>query len=63
VVGLIPERFGERAFKTVISKNVKLEEAHSRAQSIYAYEPNSPRTSPEITATIRAGNFSEHRGS
>lgn len=33
--------FGERLFQTIIPKNVKLEEAHSRALSIYAYAPES----------------------
>jgi chromosome partitioning protein len=41
VVSAIRERFGNLAFTTVIPKNVKLEEAHSRAQSIFTYAPKS----------------------
>ena len=41
VINFIRERFGKIAFDTVIPKNIKLEEAHSRAQSIYTYAPKS----------------------
>lgn len=41
VLAAIQKRFGEATFKTVIPKNVKLEEAHSRAQSIFTYAPHS----------------------
>ena len=34
-------RFGDVVFKTVIRKNVKVEEAHSRAESIFTYAPDS----------------------
>lgn len=37
----IRERFGTLTFETVIPKNVRLEEAHSRAQSIFSHAPNS----------------------
>jgi chromosome partitioning protein len=33
--------FKEMVFHTVIPKNIKLEEAHSRAESIFAYAPDS----------------------
>jgi chromosome partitioning protein len=41
VLAAIQKRFGDVAFKTVIPKSVKLEEAHSRVQSVYAYAPTS----------------------
>lgn len=41
VVAAVRERFGEIAFETIIPKNIKLEEAHSRAESIYTYAPKS----------------------
>lgn len=37
----IRDRFGTLTFETVIPKNVRLEEAHSRAQSIFSHAPNS----------------------
>lgn len=37
----IKARFGKATFQTVIPKNIKLEEAHSWAQSIYEYAPRS----------------------
>ena len=40
-VNAIRQRFGDKAFTTVIPKNVKLEEAHSRAQHVFAYAPDS----------------------
>jgi len=33
--------FGDRVFKTVIPKNIKLEEAHSRIESIFTYAADS----------------------
>ncbi len=33
--------FGERLFKSIIPRNKDIEEAHSRAQSIFAYAPES----------------------
>lgn len=42
IVRAVRGRFQERAFETVIPKNVKLEEAHSRpGESIYTYAPQS----------------------
>lgn len=40
-VNAVRQRFGNLAFNTVIPKNVKLEEAHSRAQHIFSYAPES----------------------
>lgn len=40
-VNAIKQRFGNVAFTTVIPKNVKLEEAHSRAQHIFDYDLKS----------------------
>ena len=41
VVTQLRSRFGDVVFKTVIRKNVKVEEAHSRAESIFTYAPDS----------------------
>lgn len=41
VHAVIKKRFGERAFATLIPKNIKLEEAHSRGQSVFDYAPRS----------------------
>ena len=41
VVAQLRARFGEVVFKNVIRKNVKVEEAHSRAESIFTYAPES----------------------
>jgi chromosome partitioning protein len=41
VVDTIQQRFGEALFKTVIPRNVKLEEAHSRTMSVFDYAPTS----------------------
>ncbi|MDQ4078350.1 MAG: AAA family ATPase [Chloroflexota bacterium] len=41
VVETVRGRFGERAFETVIPKNIKLEEAHSRGESIFTYAPTA----------------------
>lgn len=41
VVTQLRARFGDVVFKTVIRKNVKVEEAHSRAESIFTYAPGS----------------------
>jgi chromosome partitioning protein len=38
---VVRDHFGEMAFKTGIPKNVKIEEAHSRASNIFAYAPTS----------------------
>jgi len=41
VLSAIQKRFGSLVFTTVIPKNIKLEEAHSRATSVYEYAPES----------------------
>lgn len=41
VVESIRERFKEKAFEVIVPKNIKLEEAHSRAESIFTYAPDS----------------------
>ena len=41
VVETTRDRFGEKVFDTVIPKNIKLEEAHSRTESIFTYAPQS----------------------
>jgi chromosome partitioning protein len=41
VVEAVRARFGSRAFDTIIPKNIKLEEAHSRSESIYTYAPSA----------------------
>jgi chromosome partitioning protein len=41
VFAQIQEYFGHAVFKTVIRKNIKLEEAHSRAESIFTYAADS----------------------
>ncbi len=41
VLSTIQGRFGEAVFQTVIPKNVKLEESHSRAQSVFVHAPHS----------------------
>ena len=40
-VKIVEEQFPGKVFETIIPKNVKLEEAHSRAKSIFDYAPNS----------------------
>ena len=40
-VSAVRQRFGTLAFETVIPKNVKVEEAHSRTQHIFSYAPES----------------------
>lgn len=40
-VQAVRQRFGAVAFETTIPKNVKVEEAHSRAEHIFSYAPNS----------------------
>jgi chromosome partitioning protein len=40
-VAAVRNRFGNVAFTTTIPKNVKLEEAHSRARHIFDYAPDS----------------------
>lgn len=37
----VKEYFGSQVFQTVIPKNVSLEEAHSRAMSVFTYAPQS----------------------
>lgn len=41
VFDTVEKHFGGSAFKTVIPKNVKVEEAHSRGQSVFTYAPHS----------------------
>lgn len=41
VHNILQQRYGDRAFKTVIPKNVKVEEAHSRSRSVFDYAPKS----------------------
>lgn len=41
VVKAIRDRYGELAFETYIPKNIALEEAHSRAQHVFSYAPES----------------------
>lgn len=41
VVSAIQQQFDDLAFDTIIPKNVKVEEAHSRTQSIFDYAPSS----------------------
>ena len=41
VYKIIHQHYQEKAFETVIPKNVKIEEAHSRAQSVFHYAPTS----------------------
>jgi chromosome partitioning protein len=37
----IRQHFEELLFQTIIPKNIKLEEAHSRTQAIFTYAPAS----------------------
>lgn len=41
VLEAVRARFGELVYRTVIPKNIKLEEAHSRKQSIFSYAPTA----------------------
>ena len=41
VYAAIKQRYGSRVFETVIPKNVKVEEAHSRSRSVLDYSPRS----------------------
>jgi chromosome partitioning protein len=41
VVEIVRNRFGEKTFATVLRESVKVEEADSRAQSIYTHAPGS----------------------
>jgi chromosome partitioning protein len=41
VYSIIQDRFKDVAFETVIPKNVKVEEAHSRSRSVFEYAPKS----------------------
>ncbi len=38
---LLRQHFGERVMETLIPKNIKLEEAHSRHLSVFEYDPTS----------------------
>ncbi len=40
--GILEKKFEEQLFATVVPKNVKLEEAHRRNESILAFAPNGP---------------------
>lgn len=41
VYNAIVQRFGDMTFETVVPKNIKVEEAHSRNLSLYEYAPQS----------------------
>jgi len=41
IVETVRSRFGQAVFDTLIPANVKIEEAHSRSESLYAYAPDS----------------------
>ncbi len=41
VLNAVRDRFGDLVYEVVIPKNVKLEEAHSRMQSIFTYAPTA----------------------
>lgn len=41
VRNLLQKQYGQQAFETVIPKNVKVEEAHSRSVSVFDYAPDS----------------------
>lgn len=41
VLKQLRQHFGDSVFNAVIRKNVKVEEAHSRAESVFTYAPNS----------------------
>ena len=41
VVKAVRSRFGDLAFRTTIPRNVQVEEAHSRAESIFTHAPKS----------------------
>lgn len=41
VAQAIRNRFGDLTFRTVIPKNIKVEEAHSRTESVLTYAPAS----------------------
>ena len=41
VMQVVRERFGDKVFQAIIPKNIKLEEAHSRVETIFSYAPNS----------------------
>jgi len=38
---ILQQQYGERTFKAIIPKNVKVEEAHSRSRSVFDYAPRS----------------------
>jgi chromosome partitioning protein len=41
VLRMTRDHFGDLVFETIIPKNIKLEEAHSRAESVFTYAPYS----------------------
>jgi len=41
VLKMTSDHFGDLVFETIIPKNIKLEEAHSRAESVFTYAPHS----------------------
>jgi len=41
VHNILQQRYGDQVFKTLIPKNVKVEEAHSRSRSVFDYAPRS----------------------
>ena len=41
VITSIQQRFGKLAFESTIPRNIRIEEAHSRAMSIFTHAPNS----------------------
>jgi chromosome partitioning protein len=56
--------FGELVFRTRIPRSVKLEEAHSRHESILTYAPKSPGATAYLALTeeIRHGRAEERTG-
>jgi len=52
VLATIRGRFGSMVFESIIPKNIKIEEAHSRAESVYTYAPGS-RGSDAYSAFVR----------
>jgi chromosome partitioning protein len=41
VYAFLKQRYGPKAFETMIPKNIKVEEAHSRSRNVYDYAPRS----------------------
>lgn len=48
---IVRDKFGDKVFKTVISRSVKLEEAPSRKLSVFEYAPNSKSAKEIIELT------------